>query len=134
MNVLQERISGIEISPNEKSKRIINIKIKEEILDKLIFPFHKFDIHRELFKRTKAEYVSINCPESYKESPTYKPKTRDEPRLDGKKIQQMNTILIWTLALIALGLFIYFVPYRNIKIVQKKLDIIIEMLNKKDNQ
>ena len=30
MNVLQEKISGIEISPNEKSKRIINIKIKEE--------------------------------------------------------------------------------------------------------
>ena len=45
----------------------------------------------------------------------------------------MNAILIWTLILIALGLFIYFVPYRNIKIVQKKLDTIIEMLNKKDN-
>jgi len=26
----------------------------------------------------------------------------------------MNTILIWILALIALGLFIYFVPYKNI--------------------
>jgi len=46
----------------------------------------------------------------------------------------MNTILIWVLALIVLGLFIYFVPYRNIKIVQKKLDTIIEMLNKKNNQ
>ena len=45
----------------------------------------------------------------------------------------MNTILIWTLALIVLGLFIYFVPYRNIKLVQKKLDTIIEMLNKKNN-
>ena len=45
----------------------------------------------------------------------------------------MNTILIWTLILIALGLFIYFVPYRNIKIVQKKLDTIIEILNKKNN-
>ena len=45
----------------------------------------------------------------------------------------MNTILIWTLALIALGLFIYLVPYRNIKLVQKKLDKIIEMLNKKNN-
>lgn len=45
----------------------------------------------------------------------------------------MNTILIWILALIVLGLFIYFVPYRNIKIVQKKLDTIIEMLNKKNN-
>jgi len=45
----------------------------------------------------------------------------------------MNTMLIWVLALIVLGLFIYFVPYRNIKIVQKKLDTIIEMLNKKNN-
>jgi len=44
----------------------------------------------------------------------------------------MNTILIWTLALIALGLFIYFVPYRNIKLVQKKLDTIIDLLNKKE--
>ena len=46
----------------------------------------------------------------------------------------MNTTLIWTLALIVLGLFIYFVPYKNIKLIQKKLDTIIEMLNKKDNQ
>jgi len=45
----------------------------------------------------------------------------------------MNTILIWVLALIVLGLFIYFVPYRNIKLVQKKLATIIEMLNKKNN-
>jgi len=50
MNVLQERISGLEISPNEKSKRIINIKIKEEILDKLIFPFHKFTIQALEYK------------------------------------------------------------------------------------
>ena len=45
----------------------------------------------------------------------------------------MNTILIWTLALIGLGLFIYFVPYKNIKLVQSKLDTIIELLNKKSN-
>ena len=44
MNALQERISGIEIFSNGKSKRIANINIKEEILDKLIFPFHKFTI------------------------------------------------------------------------------------------
>ena len=50
MNILQERISGIEISPNEKSKRIINIKIEEEILDKLIFPFHKFTIQALEYK------------------------------------------------------------------------------------
>ena len=45
----------------------------------------------------------------------------------------MNTILIWTLALVAFGLFVYFVPYKNIKLVQKKLDTIIELLDKKDN-
>ena len=50
MDALQEKISGIEISPNEKSKRIINIKIKEEILDKLIFPFHKFTIQALEYK------------------------------------------------------------------------------------
>ena len=45
----------------------------------------------------------------------------------------MNSILVWTLALIAFGLFVYFVPYRNIKLIQKKLDAIIELLNKKNN-
>ena len=39
-----EDIPGTKIATNEKSKRIINLVIKEEILDKLIFPFHKFDI------------------------------------------------------------------------------------------
>ena len=50
MGILQEKISGIEISSNGKSKRIINIKIKEEILDKLIFPFHKFTIQALEYK------------------------------------------------------------------------------------
>ena len=45
----------------------------------------------------------------------------------------MNTVLIWLLTLIAFGLFVYFVPYRNIKLIQKKLDTIIELLNKKNN-
>jgi len=51
----------------------------------------------------------------------------------------MNTILFWSLILIGSGLFIYFVPYRNIKIIQKlqkeglqKLDTIIELLKKKN--
>ena len=52
MEFIREKISGIEISTNEKSKRIINIKIKEESLNKLIFPFHKFDI-------TALEYISL---------------------------------------------------------------------------
>ena len=51
----------------------------------------------------------------------------------------MNTILFWTLVLIGSGLFVYFLPYKNIKNIQKlqreglqKLDAIIELLNKKD--
>ena len=51
----------------------------------------------------------------------------------------MNTILFWTLVLIGTGLFVYFLPYKNIKNVQKlqreglkKLDTIVELLNKKD--
>ncbi len=39
-----EQIAGLTISEHDKSKRIINIDIEDEILDKLIFPFNKFDI------------------------------------------------------------------------------------------
>jgi len=39
-----EKIDGFEINFNEKSKRIIDIDITDEILNKLIFPFNKFDI------------------------------------------------------------------------------------------
>jgi protein CsiD len=39
-----QKLEGFEITENEESKRIINIKIGDEILDKLIFPFNKFDI------------------------------------------------------------------------------------------
>ncbi len=49
----------------------------------------------------------------------------------------MNSILFWTLILVGTGLFVYLVPYRNIKIIQKlqqegleKLDKIIELLKK----
>ena len=51
----------------------------------------------------------------------------------------MNTILFWMLVLAGTGLFVYFLPYKNIKNVQKlqreglkKLDTIVELLNKKD--
>ena len=37
-------VEGFDILAHEKSKRIINIKIKDEILDKLIFPFNKFNL------------------------------------------------------------------------------------------
>ena len=39
-----EDIKGFEISKNFLSKRIIDIKIKNEIIDKLIFLFKKFDL------------------------------------------------------------------------------------------
>ena len=52
----------------------------------------------------------------------------------------MNTILFWTLIVAGTGLFVYFLPYRNIKNIQKlqreglqKLDTIIELLKKKNN-
>ena len=37
-------IFGFEISTNQLSPRIINIKIEDEIIEKLIFPFKKFDL------------------------------------------------------------------------------------------
>ncbi len=37
-------IEGFEISFHEKSKRIINIKIEDQIIERLIFPFKKFDV------------------------------------------------------------------------------------------
>jgi|TARA_B100000767_G_scaffold270255_1_gene293603 glutarate dioxygenase len=39
-----QKIDGFEIIEHEKSKRIIDIRIEDEIIDKLIFPFNKFDI------------------------------------------------------------------------------------------
>lgn len=39
-----QKIDGFEIFDHEKSNRIIQINIKDEILEKLIFPFNKFDL------------------------------------------------------------------------------------------
>ena len=39
-----ENISGLTITEHQNSKRIVNIQIEDEVLDKLIFPFNKFDI------------------------------------------------------------------------------------------
>ena len=43
----------------------------------------------------------------------------------------MNAVTIWILALVGFGLFVYFIPYKNIKIIQKQLDKIIEIISKK---
>ena len=39
-----QKIRGFDISEYEMSQKIISIKIEDEILEKLIFPFNKFDI------------------------------------------------------------------------------------------
>ncbi|MDB2428087.1 glutarate dioxygenase GlaH [Candidatus Pelagibacter bacterium] len=39
-----KNISGLVISEHNKSKRIINIEIEDDIINKLIFPFNKFDL------------------------------------------------------------------------------------------
>ena len=36
----------------------------------------------------------------------------------------------WIIGLVLLGLFVYFVPYKNIKLIQTKLDKIIEKIEK----
>ena len=37
-------IEGFEISFHEKSKRIVNIQIEDQVIERLIFPFKKFDV------------------------------------------------------------------------------------------
>ena len=39
-----ENIIGIDVQDHERSKRILNIKLNDEIIEKLIFPFNKFDL------------------------------------------------------------------------------------------
>ena len=44
MNLVLRDLEGFDISYHAKSRRIINIFIQDEIIDRLIFPFKKFDI------------------------------------------------------------------------------------------
>ena len=39
-----KEIEGFEISFHEKSKRIVNIQIEDQVIERLIFPFKKFDV------------------------------------------------------------------------------------------
>ena len=43
----------------------------------------------------------------------------------------VSNLILWLLVMIGLGLFVYFVPYKNIKIIQNQLAKIIELLEKK---
>ena len=40
----KNKIEGLEISTNNKSHRIVNLYLKDEFIEKLIFPFKRFDI------------------------------------------------------------------------------------------
>ena len=40
----QNKIDGVEISTNNKSYRIVDLYLKDEFIEKLIFPFKRFDI------------------------------------------------------------------------------------------
>ena len=40
----ENKIEGIEISTSNKSDRIVNLYLKDEFIEKLIFPFKRFDI------------------------------------------------------------------------------------------
>jgi len=39
-----KKITGLDIQDHKESKRIININLEDEIIEKLIFPFNKFDL------------------------------------------------------------------------------------------
>ena len=39
-----QKITGIDIQKHDKSNRIIKISLENDIIDKLIFPFNKFDL------------------------------------------------------------------------------------------
>jgi protein CsiD len=39
-----QKIPGIDIQKHDKSNRILKIKLENEIIEKLIFPFNKFDV------------------------------------------------------------------------------------------
>ena len=46
-------------------------------------PTFWYDVHREVFTRTKAEFCSIDAPETNNTQSVYSPIKNDEPRLNG---------------------------------------------------
>ena len=41
---MKYKMEGFEIKENDKTSRIINIDIKNDTIEKLLFPFNKFDL------------------------------------------------------------------------------------------
>ena len=39
-----QKITGIDVQKHDQSNRIIKISLENDIIDKLIFPFNKFDL------------------------------------------------------------------------------------------
>ena len=60
-----QKIPGIEISKNQYSNRIIEIIMKEESLDKLIFPFKKFDVTALEYKPFARFTIAKSLDELY---------------------------------------------------------------------
>ncbi len=58
-----EKIEGFKINNNEKSSRIVNIEISDDILNKLIFPFNKFDITALEYKPFTRFTIAKNLDE-----------------------------------------------------------------------
>ena len=48
-------------------------------------PSFWYDVPGEIFTRSKAPYITIDCKEHFETSATYKPVKTDEDRFDGKK-------------------------------------------------
>ena len=48
-------------------------------------PAFWYDVTGEIFTRSKAPFVQINCQDHFETSPTYKPVKTDEDRFDGNK-------------------------------------------------
>ena len=46
-------------------------------------PTFWYDLHREVFTRTKAAFCEIDAPETHNTHPAYLPEERDDPRLRG---------------------------------------------------
>ena len=48
-------------------------------------PAFWFDISGEIFTRSKAPFITIDCADRFETSPAYKPVKKDNNRFDGDK-------------------------------------------------
>ena len=55
-----QNITGINIQEHDQSKRIVKISLENEIIDKLIFPFNKFDLTALELKPFTSSWFAIS--------------------------------------------------------------------------